>query len=87
VLVDRAGIRFGEDVAKRRFSLKFLADGFAVAEFLPALDGLPDGISAQQLAAQFGDANDERLRRELLLVDERIRQLPIYRPVASPFNR
>jgi hypothetical protein len=79
IAADRAGVRFAEGVLNRRLSLNLLAQGFTVAAFMPQIEGLPEGLKAVDFAAQFGTADDERFRKQLQEIDQRLQKLPPYR--------
>jgi hypothetical protein len=67
----------------RRCSLPMLAATFNVSSFMPTVDGLPEKLSADELAAQFGNENDPRFQKQLAEIEQRIARLPPYRP-ATP---
>jgi hypothetical protein len=79
VAVGRAGIHFAGEVLAGRCRLGEISSSFAIADFVPPTDGLAEGLTADALAAQFGDPADERFRAAIAGIDERIRQLPGYR--------
>jgi hypothetical protein len=87
VAADRAGIRWGADVNKGRYSMALLSDGFTPALFMPSVDDLPVQLSAAEYAAQFGSKDDQRFRRQLLLIDQRIGDLPPYRRPGAAAGR
>ena len=80
---NRAGILFAGGVANKRFTLPTIANEFTVAGYMPNVDGLPEGLTAAQLLAQFGPQTDDRFRRELDKIDQRLMQLPTYRGEAK----
>jgi hypothetical protein len=57
-----------------------LAATFNVNSFMPAVDGLPEKLSADELTAQFGNENDPRFQKQLAEIEQRIARLPAYRP-------
>ncbi len=79
VAADRAGSRFGRGVVDKHVSLGALGYGFKVASFMPEIDSLSDGISANDLKTQYGSKNDSRLTQQLRAIDERLLLLPGYR--------
>jgi hypothetical protein len=81
VAADRAGIRWGADVAKGRFKPQMVATGFAPATFMPAVDDLPEGLSASQFAARFGSQRDPRFLQQLAAIEHGISELPLYRGI------
>jgi hypothetical protein len=80
---DRAGVLFAEGIMSRRFALGLLAKGFSASAFLPDVAGLPEGLSAADLASRFGTANDPRFQKQMHEIDRRIRLLPPYRARAA----
>jgi hypothetical protein len=76
---NRAGILFAGGLLNKRFTLATVSDEFTVANYMPSVDNLPEGLSATELLAQFGPQTDDRFRRELDEIDQRLMQLPIYR--------
>jgi hypothetical protein len=79
IAAERAGSRFGRGVVDKQVSLGKLALGFKVAAFMPEIDSLPDGISANDLRLQYGTKNDPPLAKQLRTIDERLLLLPGYR--------
>lgn len=76
---NKAGRMFAEGVMDKRFSLPLLADGFSVSLYMPAVDGLEEGLSTVELAAEFGGQQDNRFQQQLQEVDSRVLALPPYR--------
>jgi hypothetical protein len=76
-MADRAGIRFGEAVSKRRVTA--VVSRFTSANFMPPVDDLPADLPAGQFAARYGAADDSRFQLQLFIIDERINNLPPYR--------
>jgi hypothetical protein len=81
IAADRAGVRFAQGVLDRRLSLPMLAATFNVTSYMPAVDGLPEKLSADELAAQFGNEGDPRFQKKLADIEQRISRLPAYRPI------
>jgi hypothetical protein len=77
---DRAGVRFAEGVLSNQLKLSAIAQGFSVSAFMPEVDALPEGLTAVEVASQFGTKNDARFMKQLRAIDQRIEQLPPYRP-------
>jgi hypothetical protein len=77
---DRAGVRFAEAVLSNQLRLSAIAQGFSVSAFMPAIDNLPEGLTAVEVASQFGAKNDARFLKQLRTIDQRIGLLPAYRP-------
>ena len=86
---DRAGTRFAEGVLAGRFKLGLMDQGFSVSVFMPAVDGLSEGLTAAEIASQYGTRDDPRFLQRLQEIDQRIGSLPPYRMVspAASFGR
>lgn len=84
---NRAGILFAGGLVNKRFSLATLSDQFTVAKFMPNVDGLPEGLTAAEMLAQFGPQTDDRFRRELDKIDQRLMQLSTYRDTKTAAQR
>ena len=84
---NRAGILFAGGVINKRFTLRNVSDEFTVPTFMPSVDDLPEGLTAAQLLAQFGPQTDNRFRRELDEIDQRLLQLPTYRNAKTAAER
>jgi hypothetical protein len=76
---NRAGILFAGGLINKRLTLLSVADEFTAPAYMPSVDDLPEGLTAAQLLTQFGPQTDNRFRRELDEIDQRLRQLPTYR--------
>jgi hypothetical protein len=72
---DLAGIRFADQIAKGKLTLDELAQGFAVADYLPDPAGLAEGLSRREFQAAYGSTSDERFRRQLRDVRARLAEL------------
>jgi hypothetical protein len=83
---DRAGVRFAEGVMARRFPLRLLGQAFSVSAFMPELKDLPEGLSATDVASQFGSPDDPRFQKRLFEIDQRIQSLPAYRISTGSFR-
>lgn len=84
---DRAGVRFGQSLLERKITIGLLAKSFTVSAFMPEIEGLPEKLSAKDLAAKFGGKDDPRFLEQLKLIDQRIAQLSGYRPSGPLFGR
>ena len=72
---DLAGIAFANRVLRRQVSLKDLAERFTITAYMPAVDGLPEGLAWGEFSAQLttkGAGSLAAYRQDIL---ERIRQL------------
>ncbi len=87
IAADRAGARFGKSLMEKRFSLNRLAATFTVAAFMPDIQSLPEGVSAKDLASQYGKKDDPRLVKQLREIDQQTLLLPGYRSTGfAPFG-
>lgn len=75
---NRSGIVFAQALLLKRISLEQIARDFTGDAYLPAVDGLTEGLQAPALAEQFGDLNDPRLQGELAKIEARVGALPVY---------
>jgi len=87
IAADRAGVRFADGILNKRVPFGMLPQIFAVKAFMPAVEGLPEGLSAGDLESQFGGKDDPRFRKQLAEIDRRILALPAYRPIDVQFGR
>jgi uncharacterized protein YfiM (DUF2279 family) len=78
---NKAGILFAREILNGRLALDQLADSFRVDQFMPKVDGLPEGLSVTQLLAQFGQQNDDRFQTQLGEIDRLVLDLAPYRAV------
>jgi hypothetical protein len=86
---DKAGVTFAEQLRGSENLLAELPTRFTVADFVPDLAGLPEGLMREQLAKQFGSTSDERFRAQRAEIRRRIQALPAYRaaPAEKPGER
>ncbi|TWT87740.1 hypothetical protein Mal64_32830 [Pseudobythopirellula maris] len=75
---DRAGVRFGREVAEGRVAMASLAAGFRPADYCPAVDGLQEGLTLQDVIGRYGGQGDPRFDAELAGIDGRIDRLTPY---------
>lgn len=75
---DRAGCRFAEGVLVGRFRLPTLATKFTVRDFVPTIDGLPEGLTSAEFLRDFGGTGDERFKVQLREIEQRIDNLVPY---------
>ena len=80
---DRAGTRFAQQATGDREGALavqiFAQQGLREDDFMPAIEGLPEGLSQDAFAASFGDTHSAAYRRLLDAIDRRIDARPIYR--------
>jgi hypothetical protein len=84
---NRAGILFAGGLLNKRLTLATVSDDFTVANYMPTIDDLPEGLTTAQLLTQFGPQTDNRFRRELDAIDQRLMLLPTYRNAETPAER
>lgn len=75
---DRAGVEFARRVAAGEISMEDLSQGFAVADYLPPVDYLPEGLSLEDLKTRYGDASSEAFQQEVKQMETAILNLPVY---------
>lgn len=76
---DLSGTTFAVAVLENRLSLARLAESFVVLDFLPNPAGLREGHSWAEFTRLYGSADDDRFRRQVEAIRERIRMLPGHR--------
>lgn len=76
---DYAGVAFAQKVKKSPAVLATLAKEFTVADYVPPITGLREGLSRQQFEADYGSAGDPRLLNALEAVRARVIELPAYK--------
>ena len=75
---DKAGIALALRLIDGKIELQQIADGFRVGDYLPAVDGLPEGMTTMQFINQYGGQNDERFTEVLSEIEDKINSLPAY---------
>ena len=75
---NRAGIIFAEKVLASEITLEEIASLFTVDKFLPVIDDLAEGLNATKLRKKLGTDAESNLSAELLRIEQRILDLPIY---------
>lgn len=73
---DLAGIAFADALRAEHLSLEDLSQFFSMADFMPALDGLLEGLSWSNFVREYGSFSDPRFRAEESAIVEKIRALP-----------
>ena len=74
--MNRAGVEFAVLVRKKPDLLDHWRLEFSVEDFVPKIEGLKDGLSADQFRDAFGSVGDERFIRAVADIRKRIRALP-----------
>ena len=75
---DLAGASFAEALGDGRLAVVALENDFRVADFMPPIDGLPEGLSWQTFQDRFGSAEDDRFHQVQASLRHRIANLPGY---------
>jgi hypothetical protein len=75
---DFAGIELALFVKASGENLAKLRDKFSVADYLPKLDDLPDGLSKEKFKLQYGDTGDARFKSLYEDVKKRVKDLPAH---------
>lgn len=80
---NRAGIRFARlatgSPADARALRAFAQRGLSENDFMPPIEGLPEGLDPQDFKADFGDPQSTAYRRLVGLIDGRIDARPLFR--------
>jgi hypothetical protein len=80
---NRAGIAFAEALLAGQLALPQLARQFHGVDYLPVLDGLLEGLTAEQLEADYGGLGGAALTEQLDNLEQRVLNLDVY---TSPPN-
>ena len=78
LLADLAGIAFANHLQRDPKRLDKLSGSFRVIDFLPAFQGLREGLSREEFTRDFGTVSEERFRKELDALRKRVDSLPVY---------
>jgi hypothetical protein len=84
LLADHAGTAFADfatrdEVSARGLQVR-LAQGFALDDYFPAADGLPEDIQDRELQAKYGGVGGKEYNRLVAEIERRIAALPAYKP-------
>jgi hypothetical protein len=81
---NRAGIRLAQRATASPDSARQvqqrIAAGLTEDDFMPVIDGLPEGMDQQAFAANFGNQNNVVYQKMIQLIDERINAARLFRP-------
>ena len=80
---DRAGVEFAQRVAAGKISLDELSQRFAVADYLPPVDDLVEGLKLDELRTRYGEITDDAFQAELERIESLVLALPIYNRAES----
>ena len=82
---DWAGTRFGDvATASTTDAIRLqqrAAAGLAPADFMPSIEGLPDGLQAAEFEQRFGNPDSTPYQRMIAEIDRRIAACALYRPI------
>ncbi|MFT5488570.1 MAG: hypothetical protein ACI9MU_003497, partial [Alphaproteobacteria bacterium] len=80
---DRAGVRFAEvatgSVDGARRMQEFLSRPVSEKQFFPQIRDLPEGLTAAQFKAQYGERDSAKYKGMVAEIDRRIASIPMYR--------
>jgi hypothetical protein len=77
---DLAGITFASQLNAQQKQLVPLANLFRMADHMPSIDGLREGLTKETFQADFGSPSDPRFLAERTAILARIRALPGLKP-------
>lgn len=75
---DRAGVRFAKGVLAGSPPVAGLATSFRIDNYLPAVDGLAEGLKVADVVQTYGGQGDPRFEAQIQEIDRRIEALPAY---------
>lgn len=73
---DYAGVEFARGLQRTPDRLATVAANFRVADHVPSVDGLADGLSAEKFKAGYGGVADERFKAAVDGIRKRVREVP-----------
>jgi hypothetical protein len=76
---DLAGVTFAVRLKKGDVKLAGLVDGFTVGDYVPKANDLPEGLSEEKFAKDYGSVADKRFLAEVSKIRKRIDALPGYK--------
>ncbi len=79
MVANRAGVIFAEQLLAKNISLSEVAKNFQVADYLPSIADLAEGLRVEALQDQLAETAENSLRAELKRIEARVRMLPAYR--------
>ena len=77
--VDMSGVLFATHVRENNISLEEVARSFAVENFVPSVDDLPDDLSWDAFRKQYGEGASDTFHRQQSEIYHRVLALPPYR--------
>lgn len=80
---DLAGIALADYIRGSDAHLREMADSFTIAEFMPSLQDLREGLSFAAFHEAYGTSSDPRFLKEVNQIRERVKQLPVYAKAAA----
>jgi len=76
---DQAGIWFARLVMSRKRGLEDLGLGFATTDYMPTIEGLPEGLSAATFQKEYAQESGRRYREMKAEIRARVHSLAPYR--------
>ncbi len=76
---DKAGIALAEHVVAGKLDFQVLGRDFSVADYVPKVADLPEGMTTMQFIDQYGGQGDDRFEAMLERIETRIAELPPYK--------
>ena len=80
---DMSGVLFATHVREDNIPLEQVAKGFAVENFVPSLEDLPEDISWEKFQKDYGEGASENFQRQRGEIYHRVLALPPYRAPAA----
>ncbi len=80
---DMSGVLFATHVREDNIPLEQVIKGFAVENFVPSLDDLPEDVSWEKFQKDYGEGASEKFRQQRGVIYHRVLALPPYRAPAA----
>jgi len=75
---NRAGVIFAEQLLKGSVTIEEVGRSFSVADYMPAIAELAEGMGLDALQRRFGGKDQSSVGEELDRIEQRILELPVY---------
>lgn len=76
---DRAGVEFAKQVMSGQVSLDTLSEQFNIADYVPPVEDLAEGLSLEEFHKQYGDVKSAAFKEKLAEIEQLVLDLPGYR--------
>jgi hypothetical protein len=76
VTANQAGIYFASHVLSGELTLGELASSFDAGDFMPTVDGLPEGLDSEEFEQLYGGGSSDKYQQQISEIRTRVRQLP-----------